>query len=84
MNDLGFLILVIGCLIVMAVYYCKIVLVYRDVMLKKAKRMENEFRQVNELYLLIVNKCNEMPIENVTLKQAQNRIKKYFKNEYTR
>lgn len=78
-----FIAFLIITIIGIGIMYAKMVLIWHDVEQKRLKRMENEWREVNKLYLHIVINCGEEPIENVTYKQMHERIKHYFKYEYS-
>jgi len=78
-----FIAFVIITIIGIGIMYAKMVLIWHDVEQKRLKRMENEWREVNKLYLHIVSNCGEKPIENVTYNQMHERIKQYFKYEYS-
>ena len=78
-----FIAFVIITIIGIGIMYAKMVLIWHDVEQKRLKRIENEWREVNKLYLHIVSNCGESPVENVTYKQMQERIKHYFKYEYS-
>jgi hypothetical protein len=69
---IGFVIIAI---IVIAIMYAKMILIYRDVQLQIHEKRINEWGKVNKLYLKIVNSCGEDPINNVTYEQMQERIR---------
>lgn len=51
-----------GCLIaviLIAVMYCKMVLIWRDVELKRWKRIKEEYKKLNEIEIRIKKKYDE-------------------------
>ena len=78
-----FIAFVVTSIIGIGIMYAKMAIIWHDVEQKRLKRMENEWHEVNKLYLHIVRKCGETPIENVTYKEMQERINRYFKCEYS-
>ena len=74
---------VVSALIAIGIMYAKMILIHRDVQLQIHERRVNDWKEVNKLYLQIVSNCDEQPTKNVTYKQMHERIKHYFKHEYS-
>ena len=56
--------------IVYCVYAVKAVLVRREVQLRRVKQIESDTVKLNKLYLHLVSRCEETPIEKLTVKQT--------------
>ena len=56
--------------IVYCVYAVKVVLVHREVQLNRFKEIERDTVKLNKLYLHLVSRCEETPIEKLTVKET--------------
>jgi len=56
--------------IVYCVYAVKVVLVHREVQLRRFKQIEGDAVKLNKLYLHLVSKCGETPREKLTIKET--------------
>ncbi len=62
--------------IVYCVYAFNVVLTYREVQKRRFKQMEKDVDQLNKLYLHLVSKCKETPIEKLTVKETFEEIRR--------
>jgi len=56
--------------IVYCVYAVKVVLVHREVQLNRLERIKKEHLKLNKLYLHLVSRCEETPIQKLTVKET--------------
>ena len=56
--------------IVYCVYAVKVVLVHREVQLRRVKQIESDTVKLNKLYLHLVSRCEETPREKLTVKET--------------
>ena len=56
--------------IVYCVYAVKVVLVHREVQINRFKEIERDTVKLNKLYLHLVSRCEETPIEKLTVKET--------------
>ncbi len=69
--------------IVYCIYAVKVVLVHREIQLNRLKTIKKEHLHINELYLKLVTRCEEVPLERLTLKktlQEIDRLKRKLNN----
>jgi len=62
--------------IVYCVYAVKVVLVHREVQLRRVKQVESDTVKLNKLYLHIVSRCEETPREKLTVKETFEEIRR--------
>lgn len=71
-------------LLAIAIVYCVqaiyITVVWKEVMLNKAKRIQEDHNAMHKAYLNVIKDCNEKPIEDPTFCEMYNRIRKYRSN----
>jgi len=62
--------------IVYCMYAVKVVLVHREVQLRRFKQIESDAVSLNELYLHLVSKCEETPKNDITLNEISTELKR--------
>ena len=62
--------------IVYCVYAVKVVLVHREVQLRRFKQIDSDAVKLNKFYLHLVSKCKETPKENITLNEISAELRR--------
>ena len=62
--------------IVYCVYAVKVVLVLREVQLRRVEQIESDTVKLNKLYLHLVRRCEETPREKLTVKETFEEIRR--------
>lgn len=58
-----------------AIMYCKMSLIWRDVMLKRLGQMKSDIDKIHKMYIKKMTECNGKPLPNPTFNQMIEKLK---------